>query len=332
MLLCAAALGTLVLLIAARILGGNRDEKRRINRGKLLSAMLKGDNAALIALQVPSNVAADLTIELAELVRGSDRDAFLRSAEALNVPRALQARLRSRSAQDRLTAAEALAMFPGNARLAAQRALEDPNPHVRLGAALALASVQAAPPASDLIRDLGLGTTERSMLVTSLMRDLVEADPTSVERLLYNPALPDAAKLAATDALAASGLAEHAPLVAWMADAAEHDLELQPRIMRALGRIGHPSAEPAILRALDSASWEVRTAAAEAAGRVGITAAVDRLGELLGDEQWWVRFRAGEALARLGNAGRVTLLKVRQAGSPVARVAARETLAERGLD
>ena len=74
------------------------------------------------------------------------------------------------------------------------------------GAALALAQNHAAPSAADLVRQLGLGTTERSLLVVSLMRDLVETDPQGVAQILYEEALSDEAKLAATDALAASGM------------------------------------------------------------------------------------------------------------------------------
>jgi HEAT repeat protein len=119
--------------------------------------------------------------------------------------------------------------------------------------------------------------------------------------------VPDAAKLAATDALADCGAVEQETLVAWMAEAAEEETDLRPRILRALGRLGHPSGHAAILAGLDSDQWPVRSSAAEAAGRVALKAASPRLAELLDDDQWWVRFRAAEALTRLGSAGRVAL-------------------------
>ena len=126
-------------------------------------------------------------------------------------------------------------------------------------------------------------------------------------------------------------MVEHAPLVAWMADAARTDSHLQPRIFRALGRIGHPGARDAVLTGMQSPEWRVRSSAAEAAGRIGLTDAVPRLAELLGDEHWWVRLRAGEALARMGRAGRDALLAAAASGSPEARRAATATLAERKL-
>ena len=329
--LSAAALLALVILLVARFSGGRSAEQRQRARKELTAILLSGGTGLAPRTRLYRECAADLVAELAELVRGSDRERLLQNAVDLGVPDVLRRRLRSRVAQDRLSAAETLAMFPGEPQQWALAALDDRNRDVRLGAALALAHNHAAPGAAEVARKLGIGTRERSLLVVSLMRDLAETDTKGVEAILYDPELPDEAKLAATDALAASGMVENAPLVAWMADAARTDSQLQPRIFRALGRIGHPGARDAVLTGMQSAEWRVRSSAAEAAGRIGLTDAIPRLKELLGDEHWWVRLRCGEALARMGRAGREALLAVAESGSPQARHAASATLAERKL-
>jgi HEAT repeat protein len=330
LLLCAIALFALALILIARVFADRRDGRRAAERRRVSRALMG------MADEVPRppqrglerQEAARLALELAELVRGPDRAALLANAEQLRIPRVLWERSISRTPQERLLAVEALAMFPSG-RERAREMLRDRNPNVRLGAALALAQNEAAPPAGTLVRQLGLGTTERSLLIGSLMRDLVEHDPSSVEDLLGDEEAGDAIKLAAVDALAASGRAEHAPLVAEMAEDAAEDSELLPRIFHALGRIGHPSGHAAILRGLSHPAWPVRAAAAQAAGRCALAEAVELLGDLLRDETWWVRFRAGEALWRLGPRGHAMLGRIAAGDDELASRAARLTLEER---
>ena len=329
--LCAIAAITLACLLVARILTEGRAQRREAERNRikpiLLGAEMDEDFPAP-RRRLEQIEAMRMSVELAEFVRGSDRDALLRRAEQLGIRKTLHKQAVSRIAQDRLLAAEALAMFPEEAERVGSM-LDDRNPDVRLGAALAMAQNHVAPPARDLVARLGLGTTEHSLLIVSLMRDLVERDDEDVEAMLYDPSLPDAAKLAATDALAESGRVAQAPLVAWMAEAAAGETELLPRIYHALGRIGHPAGHRAIARGLDHADWQVRAAAAQAAGMTRFIGAIERLVQLLADDEWWVRFRAGEALARLGKPGIEALLQVTSDGHGLARQAARLTIAER---
>ena len=328
LLLCFIAFLGVAGLFAARLLAERRSRRRDELRKILLPALMRGETPNVRSSRPARDVAASLTLELAELVRGSDREALLRAATAAGAAEELARRLRSRLPQDRLMAAEGLAMFPGYRDDVTRVALADPVPDVRLGAALALAQEGRAPAVGTLIRELGIGTSENSLLVVSLMRDLVKADPHAVEALLYDLDLPDAAKLAATDALAESGAVDHGPLVSWMAEAAGDDPELRPRIIRALGRLGQPAGHEAILAALDDSAWQVRAAAAEAAGRSTLGPAIPRLTALLGDDEWWVRFRAGEALAKLGTDGRQALHRAATGTNPAAQLAAKATLAE----
>lgn len=328
--LCLAAFLALALILIARLVTERRDTRTATERRRIAPMLMAPNIEALIppTRSLEKEAAARLALEMAELVRGPDREALLVNAEALSIPQTLLRGSVSRSAQDRLLAAEALAMFPmGQERV--RQMLRDRNPDVRLGAALALAQNQAAPPAAEIVRRLGLGTSERSLLVASLMRDLVDADPASVEDLLSDETVPDAAKLAAVDALAASGRVEHAPLVAKMAAAADTDDELLPRVYHALGRIGHPSGHAAIMHGLSNPAWAVRAAAAQAAGMNQLAQAAEALGELLDDEQWWVRLRAGEALWRLGARGRKVLEDAAASGNACAREAAALSLEER---
>ncbi len=330
LLLCAVALLAIAALLLARAVSGSNARQREDMRRKLLPAMLRGD-AVTADSRLGRKVVAELTLELAELVRGSDRDALISSARSSGALRELRRGLRSHSSQNRLMAAEALALFPEYADELSATVFTDPDRTVRLGTALALAQEGHAPPVGQLVRGLGIGSTENSLLVVSLMRDLVKTDPHAVEALLYDLELPDAAKLAATDALAESGTVDHAPLVAWMAEAAGDDSDLQPRIFRALGRLGHPAGHDAIMAGMDNPVWQVRAAAAEAAGRSRLKSAADRIAELLDDDEWWVRFRAGEALSRLGSAGRLLLQRTALDDAPIARAAAKATMRERGL-
>lgn len=331
LLLCALAVLAVAGLLLARGVGGQRARRRETIRRTLLPAMLRGETVDMGGTRLAREVAAGLMVELAELVRGSDRDSLIAGARAAGAADEFLRRLRARAPQDRLLAAEALAQFPEHTDAVAKVALGDLNADVRLGAALALAQEGRAPPVGELVRRLGIGTTEHSLLAVSLMRDLARTDPHAVEALLYDLELPDAVKLAATDALAESGAVDHALLVAWMAEAADEESELRPRIFRALGRIGHPAGHGAILAGLESPDWRVRASAAEAAGRSALKAAVPQLAMLLNDGEWWVRLRAGEALARLGSKGRLALHNAALGDAPVARGAAKATLAERNI-
>lgn len=330
LLLCAIALFSLALILIARLFAEQRGTRRAAERRRVTRVLIGGDAEAAVPpkKRLERQEAARTTLELTQLVRGPDRAAFLANAEQLRIPRVLMERSVSRTSQERLLAVEALAMFPSGKRRAHEM-LRDRNRKVRLGAALALAENQAAPPAAELVRQLGLGSGERSLLIGSLMRSLVEHDPASVEALLTHEEFGQGIKLAAIDALAASGRAEHAPLVAAMVDRSSEDSALLPRMFHALGRIGHPSGHAAILEGLSHPDWTVRAAAAQAAGNCALGGAAPALGDLLGDASWWVRFRAGEALWRLGPRGHAVLESFAKSDNETARDAARLTLEER---
>lgn len=270
----------------------------------------------------------DLTIELAELTRGSDREAMLRASESLGIPRLLIRRLRARAAQDRLAAAETLAHFPGYAHEAV-RALDDRNPDVRLGAALALARHEEGPAPAEIVRKLRPGSEEHSLLLVSLMRDLADRDPAAIEALIFDSTAEEETKLAAIDALASLGYA-HAQLLAYVAQEAWSNPTRHARVLRALGRTAHPAARIAIGDGLDSEDTIVRAAAAEAAANARMVEMTDKLGALLDDSDWRVRFNSGQALLKLGPAGMEMMQARAESRDALASEAARIMLAEAG--
>ena len=138
-----------------------------------------------------------------------------------------------------------------------------------------------------------------------------------------------AGRIAAAEALGGSG--DYRALEPLCLATRAPDLELRIACIRALGMLGHPGAETAVLAGLSDKVWMVRSAACESAGRIGLRAAIPLLAHQLRDEVWWVRFRAGEALAALGDTGREQLQRVAASGDDLSRRAASMVLAERGL-
>ena len=326
------AIGSLALaaLLLLRTRAHRHSHARAEARRRLLPQLFAGDPHTLSPVHgFDLEVAASLTGELAEMTRGSERDALMRRASALGVPVWLNRRLAARRAQDRMAALEALSYFEEEIG-AVWTMLDDRNPDVRLAAALILAQRDDGPDARTLIAKLKVGQEENSLLLVSLLADMARRDPDAVADLLYDPTLPYAAKVVAIDALAQSG-ADVSGLLAYMAEGATGETDLQPRLFRALGRSGDPAAARIIESGLASEEWPVRAAAAEAAGRTGLRHLADRLGDLMDDEAWWVRTRAGEALLRLGPAGLTVLHRIGDDGNEAARGAALATLAERNV-
>ncbi|HEY0627094.1 MAG TPA: HEAT repeat domain-containing protein [Allosphingosinicella sp.] len=329
------ALAIMVGLIIARWISQRRARAREAERRRLVPLLLGGEanGEQLAEAERAPDLLTDLATELIQMVRGEDKENFVASAERLGVAERLRYRLDHGSPRTRLAAAEALADFADDAismdRL--RRALDDPNADVRLAAALALASVGQAPPARELVEKLGLGTHESSALTVGLFEEVARERPGEIRELIEAPDTHPYVKVAAIDALSASGDYSLVPIIAKLVLAAPDDAEELPRYLDALGDFGHPAAASAVSKVLDSPEWKVRAAAAEAAGKIGMTDAANRLAALLSDSHWWVRFRAGEALALLGETGRWALTEAAEHAPEPARSTAQLTLAERGL-
>ena len=327
-----AALLIMLGLLLGRAVLGSMGRTREAERRRLVALLLGSAQPERHSRKPSRDHLADLSVELIQLVRGSDRDRYIETATRLGVPKRLRHHLNSGSTRVRLAAAEALSQFTDESSVARlHAALSDRSPDVRLSAAISLASMGKAPPARDLVDRLGIGTTENSLLTVALFREIAGERPDEIKALILDPTVPPGAKASAIEALSSSGDYALVPVITTLASTAHPDDPALPRYLRALAGFAHPAALPAVKRCLGSPSWEVRAAAAAAAGQIGLAELAPWLRELLGDREWWVRFRAGEALARLGEPGIRLLRHAASAGAEPARTAAAVTLEERGL-
>lgn len=332
--LAGMALAIMSCLVIARALGVVRGRSREAERRRLLPLLLAAetDAGSLAAIGPASEVLTDLSIELVQIMRGADHSRLVVLLALLGVPEQLRRRLVNGAPRIRATAAEALASFADETSAGwLLKALEDPNADVRLSAAMALAASGHAPPALLLIDRLGIGVSEHSMRIVRLFQEIGKERPNEIRNLIEDERTPQSAKVAAIDALSASGGFALVPLIAGLALRADPIGDELPHYLSALGDFADPAGAPAVEQGLRSEAWQARAAAAKAAGQIGLPQTCGRLVALLNDGEWWVRFRAGEALTILGEEGRRLLRETAPVGPEPARTAARLTLAERGL-
>lgn len=330
----AIALLVMVGLIIARGLSGRRQRSRASERRRLVPLLLAAESGETPGqdVQAAPDLLTDLSTEFIQMVRGTDKENFVASSSRLGVPERLRHRLDYGAPRTRLAAAEALADFGDDeSRARLEKALGDKNSDVRLSAALALASAGRSPPAKDLVRKLGIGTRENSILIVAILQEIAKERPGEIKALIEDPDTHPAAKAAAIESLSASGDYTLVPLISKLVLEADPLAPELPRYLRALGDFGHPAAAKAVRASLRNDHWPAKAAAAKAAGRIGLIDLAPELSGLLDHSNWWVRFRAGEALVFLGEEGRRLLVHARENGSETARVTARLTLAERGL-
>lgn len=339
LVLVGIALLAMALLIVARVVRAAREERRQTVRRRLLPLLLAAgeggaDEDLLAETRRHELVAADLAIELFELVRGDDLTRFAALLAEAGIPNVLMRRLVKGDERARILAAETLAFFPGEAsRQALDQALDDRSGDVRLAAAIALADSGSTPPLRRLVTIVSSGEEIRTRRLVELFRRMAEERSAQLLELARDATVPVAVRAACVEALATTGNYTLVQALAEIADQARHDAgpELVAECVRALGELRHPSGRSTIDWGLGSADWQVRAEAAEAAGRIGLVEVAPRLGALLADDVWWVRFRAGEALAALGEAGRDTLRELAHTGGGRKQRTAALILAERGL-
>jgi len=332
LLLAGAALGTMGVLILARLAVRRRETRRAARRRELVRRLLRGEAMSRDELKtLPRGLVTDTFLDLIHLVRGDERASFVDQAAELGVAEQLARRARSSSARTRLVAVQSLADFHDEDSLRLLHAsLEDRNEDVRLAAALSLAEAGRSDDIHALVERLGLGTGQDSLMMVTLFRVVADDRPEEIKALVLNPDTNLQARLAAIEALATTGDYSLVPAIAELALAAPDDSEELPRYLRALGTLGHPAGRAAIMDGLSRPSMSARAAAAGAAGRIRLRDAADRLTELLDDPEWWVRFRAAEALVGLGKSGKGRLREAACLGTPKAREAASTVLAEHG--
>lgn len=335
--LAAAALGWMVALILARLLRERTEQRRERDRRLIqqgLFDIMNGSGDAvgrLRGVRHRARLMAESLLEIVSLVRGEERERLISALHAFGVDEIFRRRLSRGSVAGRLAAAEALAIFPGEAAVTALReALTHArSAELRVGMMRSLIELAAPPELDEVLTDLTGRHASDSLLYLPVIGQLVRERPRAALQSFGDARLSGDARVILAEALGASGdfrvlrplcLAARAP-----------EVELRIAAVRGLAALGHPAAEATIVSAQADDAWMVRSAACEAAGRIGLRSAVASLAGRLEDPVWWVRFRAGEALGALGDAGRARLRSVASSGGDLSRRAASMALAERGL-
>jgi HEAT repeat protein len=328
--ICGLALAVLVGLVAYASWAKGRTAALKLQREHYIQMLKVDAEQTGVDAAVPADdVLTDLAVELLELVRGDGKARFAERMAKVGAVARLHARLLRGNVRDRVLAAAALANFEDKETKAAlTEALDDRNPRVARIAALSLATIGNAPPPMEVIRRLGGGEHEASLLIAMLLVESAQSDVASVRLLLFDPDASADLKAVVAEALALCNDIAAAPAIADLAMNADPGANELPRYLGALADIGHPATGPAVLKWLDSSSAQVRAAAARAAGRIGIATALDGLEALIGDPDWWVRFETANALLRLGAEGRRRLNLAAAGNHGPAREAAALTLAE----
>lgn len=334
LVMAGTALAIMLGLIIARVLRDQRVRQYEGQRRMLVPALLGASELPPeVAGKIAPDVIADVATSLIQLVRGDDREAFIERAEKFGVPRRLEQLLRSGSDRTRLAAAQAMGAFNDAKTLhLLRRALNDRNQDVRLAAALSIASAGDTESAAGIVPRLGEEEEEPSLLLVTLFKRIAADRPDEIKQLVTDPQSHSRVKVAAIEALAATGDYSLVPLIADLALAAPDDAEELPRYLRALGQLAHPAGRKAVMDGLSRPAMAARAAAVGAAGKIGLLETAPTLRALLDDPEWWVRFRAAEALIEFGEPGRALLRDAVQNGTPRARDAAITMLAEPGIE
>jgi HEAT repeat protein len=330
--LVAIAIVAAIIAIVLRTFRTRIEAHRSAARTRLFVAVLaemetEAPSMSLLAeFQQDFRVAADLLGELAEMLKGHERDRLFALATSAGLGTWLRARLMRGNQDERRFAANTLRFFKESETVTAlTQALDDRNNDVRLTAALALVDIDAAPSLAVLIDKLDAANREQSRQLYRLLEKLAINGSNEVvaiaEGTLGHPSLQ-------TLAIDALGFARRFDAVEALVRLARHEMTtVRAAAVRAIATLEHPSILPIIDSGLGDPAWEVRAEAADAAARMGLFNLVPRIIMLLDDDSWWVRFRAAEALGKLGEAGIDALRAIVQSDRSRAAQAAAAVLA-----
>ncbi len=311
-LLCVLALGTMVLLVARRLVQRRIAARHAAARRRLLSGMIRfsedQDAAALgtLVAATPDEVVADAGFEFLSLLRGEEHARIIAVFAAAGVPGRIRSRLDRRREAQRLLGVEILSDFPEAESIACLLAIlrADRSAEVRIAAAIALARLDALPPLAEVLSEIGTGGRLSRRMIDLLRRLSFERTGELTDYAVSASGSPFL-RAAAIEALSRTGEPRWLGLFSRLAhDAAP---EVATAAVGALGKLGHPGALPTLVAAMSGPNWEARAEAAEAAGRLEMPAAIAPLSDLLEDEIWAVRYAAGKALRRLGPEGEAAL-------------------------
>jgi HEAT repeat protein len=328
--LAAISMSGTILVIVVHIVRARRERRRQDERLRLSRDILRylqnpvGDEAVVARMREDYGLAAGLVQELAELITGGQRLLLLTLARSADLDRWLIAELHAHRASRRLAAAEALGLFGSPAAVAAlKHALDDRDNDVRIGAALALADLDALPPLATLMEKLALGRRYRPFMLRRLFATIVGKHLEELVAVAEGRLGAASARPYAIEAIGASGHLELADrLAALMSDA---DPTVRAAVLAAIATLGRSPVPDAVATGLADPASEVRAQAVLAARRLERFDLGARVAALANDDSWWVRLQASGCLAAFQEAS-VDRLRAR------GEVPAEETrrLAERG--
>jgi hypothetical protein len=286
-LLAAVAVSVLMALwlLASKLVGHLKrrfDQIRRASYIGLLSevATRAGYPVDMLRSCAEDRVFLDTLMDFVDLVQGSERANLLRVARDLGIVGRFVADLGSRNRERRVLAARALAEL-GDPRTADAllRTLSDRVPEVRIQAADALAQLKEVRAIEPLI---GLLETETEWNANRIADALVK---------LGSPCVP--------------ALSRHL-IMSFVGPESGRE----PLVARVLGAIGDTAAEPALMRALQEGTDEVRIRSAAALYSAGSQASLSALVRAVQDPVWEVRAQAARALGGLMDPGAIPTLRV----------------------
>ncbi|MGY1713075.1 HEAT repeat domain-containing protein [Geodermatophilus sp. SYSU D01106] len=307
-----------------------RDAARRAELTPLVHAALEEDDEEGAAAELDRAPAPldDLVLDLLPQLRGADRAALARLLARRGVVTRAAADLSARAAWRRGRAAALL----GNAAdpehtPALVRLLADRAPAVRCAAARALGKAGDPAAAGPLLRTLSRSRAVPAGVVGMALLDLGTPVLPALREAAAGSAAPAAQALAA-DLLGLHGDLQALDLLLGPATDRTRPVAVRRGAVTALGRLGSPSATPALAAVLaEAGDPTLRASAAEALGRIGDDAALAALVAGVTDDPV-ARSVCADALAAAGEEGRTRLSAYARHGGPVGR-AARAALSNR---
>jgi HEAT repeat protein len=303
---CLAAFLWLVL-IGARALRIEVSRRSKSSRTGAAQALARFENdrdggalAKALAPMQPDILAATLARRIHHLdppARSALRDVLTQTGFHKHA----RARLRSAPEGTRLLYCELLGEIPGKSAVSLlERALKDRSPLVRMGAAMSLARLGAAPPLRDLLARLGPRACASSRL-TLLFELLLAEQGRELVEIAVDPTLPARIRLSALQAMALAGHDQYPRLLPTLAGDGAPPVAAEVARSLPAARV---DAAPALLgELLAHPSRGVRREAAQAAGTSGAAVLKAPLRRLLLDRDPTVASRAARSLSeRAGEA------------------------------
>jgi hypothetical protein len=232
-------------LILARVVRDrlihHRNRQREAISKALLDVALHHDLRALEPHKGKELLVAETAQSVADLVRGPELERMKTALAAHGLGPKLIRRLERGRKRQRMVAAEALALIPGETTVAALNAArEDRSPEVRLAAMFSLLDLEEAPSIRDILQTVGSGDWSRSLLVTELLRRLGRDQQAQLAEEIERPDLDPPVQVMLLEAVGGAGDFEVLPTVVAQAD--DDDPSVRAAAVRAMA---FPSQRPA---------------------------------------------------------------------------------------